>query len=167
MLRKVVETDGELENIAAYVAEGGFDVSLGRTWDVQTMLDNVVTLAPLLALRNWALWIGAYGSPDFVCSDHPVSLNWLRMATTLWPPGFGAPDTVVSVPVNRRMALVGTFAPMSERRTVRTVGTRSVAVVNASTIMDASKVFSANPDFVWLKADGTTGCAADLLGESS
>jgi hypothetical protein len=160
MAQKYVASDEELDKLAEFACSQDYTVHFEQTWDVQTMLANLPTLMPVLAQRNWALWLAEEEAPDLVCSDSPVSLNWLTDAGTLWPPGFGVRHTVVSIPLNRRIALVGTFEPLSERKII---GSDAIAVVNTSTLMPANQVFSANADFIWFRTDRTIGRAADFL----
>jgi hypothetical protein len=159
MARKCIEDDTELEKLATFACSNNYTVSFEQTWDVQTMLINTTTLMPLLASRNWALWLAAGEATDLICSDHPVCLNWLTDAGTR-PPGFGLRNTVVSIPLNRRMVLVGTFEPLSERKTI---GNEAVALINTSALMQANQVFSADADFIWLKTDRTIARVDDLL----
>lgn len=160
LAKKCVESDAEMDEMAKFARSGNFTVSLGQNWNVQTMLVNGDTIRPFLAQRNWALWVAADNEPDFVCSDCPVSLTWISDPGTLYPPGYGLANTVVSVPLNRRVALVGTFEPLPGQQTV---GSETIAGVNTATVMYANQVFSPVQDFVWLMKDRTIGQVADLL----
>jgi hypothetical protein len=65
-----------------------------------------------------------------------------------------------AVPLNRRMALVGTFELLPKRQTV---GAEFVAGINTGTMIYANQVFSAEQDFVWLMKDQTIGRMANFL----
>lgn len=160
MAKECIENDTELDEMAKFACGNNYTVNYEQTWDVQTMLTNSITLMPILAQRNWALWIAGGDVPDCVCSDCPASLNWISDMGTLYPPGYGLANTIVSVPLNRRVVLVGTFEPLPSQQAV---GAEVVAGVNTATVMYANQVFSPEQDFVWLMRDRTIGRVADLL----
>jgi len=168
--RKEVENfladDPDLAKMAEFVNSDSYRISYGRdeqdrTWDVQTMLRMSIVLIPVLAERYWSLWLVSDNGPDLVCSDSPVYLGWTKQVSGLYPPGFGVPQTIVTVPLSRRVALVGMFEPLPKRRDI---GEAEVARLNLSTVMYGSVVYSAEPDFVWLTSDGKIGNKQDLLG---
>jgi len=153
-----VEADGHVQrNVERNEAEA----LCNQTTHVQLMLELVPTLIPLLGQRNWSLWELEEGAPDLICSDRPVSLTWLTAAaSSLYPPGFGLPGTAVTVPLTRRITIVGTFEAQPAQRTV---GAVEVACLNSATGMYANQLYSCRPDFVWRMKDSTVGRTADLL----
>jgi hypothetical protein len=131
-----------------------------QTTHVQLMMDMVPTLIPLLSQRNWSLWELEDGAPDLICSDRPVSLSWVIPMSGLYPPGFGSRGTVVTVPLTRRIALVGTFEPQPAHLAI---GAVKVACLNSATGMYANQLYSSEPDFVWRMKNSQIGRAADLV----
>ncbi|MBX3438216.1 MAG: DUF4238 domain-containing protein [Planctomycetaceae bacterium] len=131
-----------------------------QTWHVRQMVQMAVTLAPILSLRTWQLWIVNSAAPDLFCSDSPVALTWATAVTGPYPPGFELKNTVVSVPLHKRLAMVGMF-DIDVRR--RTIGVSEVAQLNSATGMHAGQLYSATPDFVWFMKDGTIGGPGELL----
>lgn len=136
------------------------DDEFGQTWHVQQMIQMAVTLAPLLSLRSWQLWIADSAAPDFICSDSPVSLTWTIAVPGPYPPGFGLKNTVVSVPLQKRAAMVGVF---DVEATHRMIGRSEVAQINSATGMHAGQLYFPGPDFVWFMKDGNVGGRSDLL----
>jgi hypothetical protein len=159
MAKKYIEDDTELDKVPEYARGDNYTVSHEQTWDVQTMIANADTVTRLLVQRNWALLVAEDGAPDFICSDCPVSWNWIKDTGTWLPPGLGVPNTMVSAPLNRRVAVVGTFEPLPDQDTV---GPEEVAAINSATFSRANQIFSATEDFLWSMSGGI-GHTADLL----
>lgn len=153
-------TDEEFVQLLSFVRSGQFDVDLDQTWHVQEMIRMAVILAPLLSLRRWALWASDENAPDLICSDSPVAPRWMSPVPESSSPGFGTPNTIISVPLNRRLALVSAAdVPLSERRLDRA----DVATVNSATAMYANQLYASGEDFVWTMSDGQVGNSGDLL----
>ena len=159
-LERFLEDDPDLSKMAEFTSSDKYVVRYDQTWDVQTMLHMGITLMPWLALRNWSLWVAEANAPDLVCSDSPVSLTWATAVQGPWPPGFGLTNTVATVPLNKRMAMVGMFKPLPAKRSI---GKDEVAEVNSATCMCGEQIFSPEQDFVWKMSDGRIGGKDDLL----
>jgi len=159
-LARYFEDDPDLSKMAEFASSDKYVVSYDQTWDVQTMLHMGITLMPWLSLRNWSLWVAETNAPALVCSDSSVSLTWTTAVQGPWPPGFGLTNTVATVPLNKRMAMIGMFEPLPA---TRSIGKDEVAAVNSATCMYAEQVFSPEPDFVWKMSDGRIGGKDYLL----
>jgi hypothetical protein len=126
------------------------------------MLANAaVTLAGDISKRQWELWPCADDAPDLICSDNPVKVDLRPGSSTQTLIGFGTPGTFLSVPLNRRTALVGV---LEEPEGGKVLDRELVAVMNRVTLSHASQVYSSEPEFIWY--DGKAGAimnAADLL----
>jgi hypothetical protein len=77
-----------------------------------------------------------------------------------YPLGFGTPNTVLSIPLNRRLALVSMIEVQLPRRRLSRIG---VAEVNSATGRYSNQLYSSEADFVWLMRNGSIGNATDLL----
>jgi hypothetical protein len=131
-----------------------------RTQHVHEMIRLAGVLGPLLAERRWNLWITTDDAPDLICSDSPVAPHWFVPISGPWPPGFGTLNTIVTIPLNRRMAM----ASMLEFDLgPRILDREGVAQLNSATGMYANQLYSADADFVWLTRDYGVSTAADLL----
>ena len=139
--------------------ENDFD-KFDQTWHVQQMIRMALELAPWLSLRHWNLWIAENQAPDLICSDRPVVPRWAISMSGLYSPGFGTRNTVVSVPLNRRVAMV---SMLEVNVGPRALGRREVAEINSATGMYARQLYCPGSDFVWLKTDGEVGNREDLL----
>ena len=165
--RKVVEsqdkklTDQEFEQFVEFGKGGEYDVDYEQTWHVQQMIQMATVLAPLLNSRKWSLWIADADSPDLICSDSPVAATWAT-APDQWiiPPAFGTPNTIVSVPLNRRVAIVSMIEKQLPEMRLNKAG---VAAVNSMTSMYANQVFSSESDFVWTMKDYSLGNSVAML----
>jgi hypothetical protein len=154
--KRWLEQPGQAVESANEESDEAFD----QTWHVQQMVQMAATLAPRLSLRSWQLWIADSNAPDFVCSDSPVSLNWVNPVPGPYPPGYDLKNTVVSVPLQKRMAMVGLFDGDDKPRNV---GRDEVAQVNSATGMHAGQLYCPSSDFVWFTKHGNVGHRADLL----
>lgn len=88
--------------------ETRYTIEIHRSWTLGTLLDLCKTVLPILAARQWSLVVANDDAPDFITTDSPVSL----VATTPDAPpflGFGLRCTEVTMPLTRRIGLVGNF----------------------------------------------------------
>ncbi len=130
-----------------------------QTWHVGQMLKMAQGLSPLLKQRTWQLRIVEDGAPDLICSDRPV-VPVSRLPSIHHPPGFMTPNTVVTIPLNKRMAIV---SMLDFDVGHRMIGGTGVAQLNSITGMHAGQLYFPPSDFVWRKRDGTIGNREDLL----
>jgi Protein of unknown function (DUF4238) len=153
-------SDAEFEELVRFAQSGEYEVNFEQTWHVQEMVEMASTLAPVLSLRNWCLWIAEESAPDLICSDSPVAPSWVVPVSGWMSPAFGTRNTIVSVPLNRRIALVSMIEnALPQIRLDRD----SVAAVNSMTAMYANQLYSSEPDFVWRMKDDRVGDAEALL----
>ena len=130
----------DYEKVKRFVDEERFDIKYGHGHHLAYELQAMDAVWPLLAQRQWSLLIAANGMSDFVCSDRPVSLVRTDMESLDNPyhpdalPGLDMPNTELTVPINRCMALVATFEHKSY---VATVSEETIAEFNARTIHSA------------------------------
>jgi hypothetical protein len=153
-------TDEEFDRLIEFGQGGEYTANYEQTWYVQQMVQMAATLAPLLSLRKWCLWIAEDDAPDLICSDNPVAPTWAVPAPGPMSPAFGTPNTIVSVPLNRRMAMV---SMIEEELPGTRLDRKGVAAVNSMTAKYANQVYSPTPDFVWVMKDGGVGNTSNLL----
>ncbi|MHB9145463.1 MAG: DUF4238 domain-containing protein [Symbiobacteriia bacterium] len=132
--------------------------------NVEFMLEGAKVVAPLLIQRSWTVLVARKDAGDLICSDHPVSLVWTDaalMKQSFYSPGFGLRNTVVTVPLTRRIALWGSWG--SGRR-VSSLGPRDVAAINSRTAMYAQRhIYSARRDFDYIDKLGRVLSSKALL----
>ena len=53
--------DDEIQKLQTFVESNDYDIKLEQNWHIQTMIESVNVLLPLLANRHWAIWAAADG----------------------------------------------------------------------------------------------------------
>jgi hypothetical protein len=159
-IRQIIDDDPNLDKFAEHVQSEKYTVSYGQTWDVQTMLQMAITLLPVLGQREWAVSLLADDAPDLICSDSPVCLTWKQPVSGPYPPGFGLRNTLLTVPLGKRMVLVSTFEPLQE---ASVLAASEVATLNTRTSLYAKQLYLPSNDFVWSAVSGKQGNANDFL----
>lgn len=137
-----------------------FKVDFPQTWHVGMLFESAKTILPALGGREWTFLRTDDETGDFVCSDYPVGLVWSSGEMSFYPPGFGLPDTEVSLPLSRTWAMLGTFEGTGgvDKATLATV-----AAINSRTCTRAQRVFSGQADFAFTKPGGEIGSLPELL----
>lgn len=153
-------SDDEFDELVSFGQSGEYDVDFDQTWHVQEMFRMAEVLVPVLSLRKWCLWIADETAPDLICSDSPVAPTWVVPPPGPMTPAFGTPNTIVSLPLNRRIALV---SMIEEELPAMSLDRNGVAAVNSMTAMYANQLYSSEEDFVWTMADRRVGDASQLL----
>lgn len=159
-LELALRDDPGLDHMAEYANSGDFDITVDQTWHIGMMLQLAAAATICFGSREWALWPVADDAPDLMCSDSPVCLTWARPTKGPYSPGFGMPDTLVTMPLAKRLMLVSTLGEVPPARTLDKTG---VAEMNARTAMYADQVYAADDDFIWLIDDKRLGNAGDFL----
>ena len=157
----------EYEVAKRFVEEDHFHIKYGHGHHLKYELDTTHnTVYPILSQKQWSLLIAEEDTSNFVCSDRPVAL----VCTDANPPdnpyhpyarpGLGMRNTELTVPLNRRMALVAAFENGFD---VATLNEYDIAVLNARTIDSAEKqIYCSNLDFKFLD-NGEVKSGGDLV----
>lgn len=155
-LREIPEnasmSDEEMVQFQAFIAGNDYTIDVDQNWHIHTMLEAIDALLPALAKRNWAVWSVAEGAPDLVCSDRPVALYATKQFPPLLPPGFGTPNTLLTLPLNRRVMLASQFEEMPAESSV--IDRDDVAAMNSLQALHAIQVYSSVEDWVWVDGNG-------------
>jgi Protein of unknown function (DUF4238) len=141
-----------------------YKVTLTQKWHIKNFLANFGNfdeLVSIFARRRWTLHVSEESNVDFICSDHPVVLTWTLPVSRFdqWHPGLAHTHTELTLPLNRRMALVGRFADckglmLCNDQPAMPADKLVVAVINRRTLDRAwNEVYSVKKDFVWMKND--------------
>jgi hypothetical protein len=152
-------TEEEFNGIIEFASGQNYDVNFDQTWHVQVMLQLGFQLAPLLSLRHWNVQVAEKDARDLICSDCPVIVAYATPMPGPMPASFGTPNTILMVPLNRRIALVSMLEP---GLVSGELDTETVANMNSMTASQATQLYSAQEDFVWMMKDGKIGNALDL-----
>ena len=160
----------DYETMKRFVESENYDIKYGHGHQLRYELesiDNVVL--PLLTQRQWSLFVAEEGASDFVCSDYPVALISTGDPPenpyhpyNIGGPGLAQKNTELTVPLNRRMALIATFENES---CIATADEKIVAEINARTIHFATRqIYCSNLDFKFWD-DGGLKSERDLFDE--
>ena len=104
--------------------------------------DKILTI---LGQRIWSVLIAPSDGPEFICSDHPVTLVWKSGKTG--PVGYGLKETEVFFPLGRRVGFYGVFE--TPLQPVVKLKPGQVATMNRRVAMSAERhVFSALERFI-------------------
>lgn len=165
-------------NVVNQVDWNNFEVKFPTQWHIDNLLDLMgVNLNSLFKL-TWKMYIANTDADDFICTDKPVIClpknNPLQMPRRLVIPDFGE-DTIVAVPLTRRIALMGEFNDEENFR-VFEVDNNLVATINGLLLSNPSYIrthkggnpivryiYSAKDDFVYLKIDSSIGKKKDFF----
>ena len=151
------------EEMKRFVESGEYSLSvdLGQNFFVTLMIQSLQPMLYHLSRRRWYLTVVAPDAPDLICSDNPVSILATPMSPLPDQLGFAMPGTLLLFPLNRRMALVGSFEgfmlpnPAPEK---------TVALINGATGRNTERfLFSSTADFIWVNHDKEIRRTADLL----
>lgn len=135
----IADTNVSFENVKKFVEERRYTIEFHPQDNSRVEFEAFDKLLPLLGQRTWSLFLAPPGGPEFICSDHPVTLVWKDGRGG--PVGFGLRNTEVFVPLGREVGLYGTFEdPLP---LVVTLKAEAVAAMNTRSGANAERyVFS-------------------------
>ena len=139
--------DVPFKDVKRFVEEREYRIEISREGHVGTELRIFDKLLPVLGQRIWSLLVAPSCGPEFVCSDHPVTLVWKNRRHG--PIGFGSKETEVFFPLGRKVGFYGVFeAPLHP---VVKLKPGHVATMNRRIALNAERhVFSALESFaIW------------------
>jgi hypothetical protein len=152
------------EEVKRFIKDGQYDIACPRAGNQIVELQAFDSLLKLFARRLWSVCIAPSDGPEFVCSDHPVTLRWKEPGMRA-PIGFGLANTELCVPLSRKIGLYGVFE--EELPPAVHLTEQGVAEFNHRVAANASRhVFSATETFV-LILDGEVTESSAVFGEPS
>lgn len=95
------------EDLKKFVEERQYTIEFHPQGNSRIEFEAFDKLLPILGQRTWSLFLTPPEGPEFICSDHPVTLIWKN--GRVGPVGFGLRETEVFVPLGREVGLYGTF----------------------------------------------------------
>ena len=120
--------------------------SVNRNWQLGMMFKCAHVVYPTLLNRTWCVLVSPSG--NLICSDRPVTIVFTRPAPPFMSPGFGLPDTEVSVPLSRHVLLRGIWDKQPEHAV--SMNRTCVAHYNTLRTIQADRfIFSTAEDFPW------------------
>ena len=154
------------ESIKAYVDDDQYSIELSTMHHIEQELPMYREIFPYLRDRQWRLWIAPADSGGFVTSDHPVGIVWQESPLDGSTPGFASPNSSVSFPLSKTMAISGHFDAQGG---TYIASREHVATINTITICFADRqVYSEDErfEYMWdgqIKRNNGAGLLNDLL----
>lgn len=154
-------SDVPWEEMRDWARGDDYDIVMPQNFRMSSVLDMLKIIRPLLAARKWTLVSVPKDGPCFICSDRPLTLNWIGdRGQGFFGPGFGLAGTMATFPVSKAQALVGVFEAQTDPQELSIA---DVATANSTTAVHASRfVYSTREDFVINLGDGKVGSRKDL-----
>ncbi len=148
------------QELLEFATGDNYSIDVDKTWPVQEQMRIAIQLILVLAQREWSVFKPCHNAPDFVCSDAPVCVTARdhEASDDSWP-GFCLPRSFITVPLDRRHALVGFF----EGKLDLELPADQVAGLNTMTITNANYIYSAERHFSWMTETGMIAGPDDLL----
>ena len=136
------------EDAKRFMEEGNYKIEFFPEGNLRIELNTFDKILPLLGERVWSLIIAPPEGPEFICSDHPVSINY--KSGRGGPIGFGLRNTEVFFPLSRRAGFYGTFEDPLKKVVYAKPG--NIATMNRRVAYNAERhVFSPLESFViWI-----------------
>ena len=136
-----------LEDVRQFVENENYRIKFHPQGNLHTEFHAFDKLLPLLGQRLWSVLVAPPEGPEFICSDHPVTVVWKDNRSS--PVGFGLKETEVFFPLGRCVGFYGVFeSPLNE---VVRCTPENVARLNQRVVMNAERhVYSSQESFaVW------------------
>lgn len=153
---------GDREGMRRNANSDDYEVTLDQTSHVQWMIRDLLGLTFLLGQRDWTIIRTDEAAPDLITSDVPVIVTRDESSTLSAAPSFSDRDSIVLLPLTRRVLLQGTFGIPS---TPCSDFSELVLRTNGLTLARATKAFAATEDFKWVDSSGRRRNAQSWLSE--
>jgi len=146
----IADTNVSFEDLKKFVEERRYTIEFHPQGNSRIEFETFDKLLPILGQRTWSLFLAPSTGPEFICSDHPVTLVWKGGRSG--PVGFGLRQTEVFVPLGRNVGLYGTFEdPLPPVVNLRA---EAIAAMNTRSALNAERyVFSCLKTFT-IKHEG-------------
>lgn len=136
------------EEMRRFIKSGAYEIEFHPQSNLKVELNILETTVHRLHERSWSLLLASTGTPDFICSDHPVTLVHKSHRNT--PIGLATRNTVLFFPLTRRLGFYGVFE--EKLKPVIEAPTKKIAILNDAVASNAMKhIYSAKNEFVvWI-----------------
>jgi hypothetical protein len=133
------------EDFKRFIEEGKYQYEFHPEVNLRAEFGAFNKVLPLLGQRIWSVLVAPPKGPEFICSDHPVTLVWKGGRSG--PLGFGLKETEVFFPLGRDVGFYGVFETPLKRVVYCKPG--HVATMNRRVAWNAERhVYSAQERFV-------------------
>ena len=96
-----IDKNVSFENAKKFVEKRNYRIEFSAEGNLRVEFDAFSNILPILGQRTWSVLIAPHDGPEFICSDHPVTLAWKGGRSG--PIGYGLRDTEVFFPLGRRV----------------------------------------------------------------
>ncbi|MDA0739043.1 MAG: DUF4238 domain-containing protein [Nitrospirae bacterium] len=134
------------EEMKKFIEERRYDIKFSPGGNLRSELSAIDKLLPILGRRIWSLLLAPDSGPDFICSDHPIALNF-KDSHREGPIGYGLKNTEIFFPISPKLGFYGVFEnPLPQ---ISNVKPDQVAKMNGQIAESAERhVFSIKDTFV-------------------
>ena len=135
------------EDAKKFVEERKYEIEFSPEGNLRVEFEIFGEILQFLGQRIWSVFIAPNEGPEFICSDHPVTLAWKDGRSA--PVGYGLQQTEVFFPLGRRVGLYGVFE--SPLKPVIKLKPGAVATMNGRVARNSERhIYSAlDSFFVW------------------
>lgn len=146
-----IPDSASFEEMKRFIEEQEFEIEFRPEDNLRVELNSFDNILPILGERTWSLIIAPTDGPEFICSDHPVAIDW--KFGRQGPIGLALRETEVFFPLSRRAGFYGTFEDPLQKVVHAKPG--NVATMNRRVAFNAERhVFSPLESFaVWIEGD--------------
>lgn len=139
--------DVSFDEFKSFIERGDYDLVFHPQENLRIEFNALDKVLPFLGQRTWSVLVAPTTGPEFICSDHPVTLAWKNGRKG--PVGYGLRETEVFFPLGRHVGFYGTYeTPLKPVVNCRPL---NVAIMNGRVMNNAERhVYSALSKFsVW------------------
>lgn len=139
-----INNDVSFDNMKQFIEERKYRLEFSPEGNLRVEFHTFDKLLPILGQRTWSVLVAPNDGPEFICSDHPVTLVW--KSGKVGPVGYGLKETEVFFPLGRNIGFYGVFeTPLKPAVKLKP---DHVAMMNRRVILNAERhVFSALESF--------------------
>lgn len=102
-----VRDDVSFEDMKQFIGGQKYEIEFSPEGNLRAEFHAFDQLLPILGQRTWSILVAPADGPEFICSDHPVTLVWKGGKSG--PVGYGLRETEVFFPLGRRVGFYGVF----------------------------------------------------------
>jgi hypothetical protein len=139
-----INDDVSFDNMKQFIEERKYRLEFSPEGNLRVEFHAFDKLLPILGQRTWSVLVAPNDGPEFICSDHPVTLVW--KSGKVGSVGYGLKETEVFFPLGRNIGFYGVFeTPLKPAVKLKP---DHVAMMNRRVILNAERhVFSALESF--------------------
>lgn len=107
-----IDSDITFQEMKKFHEEGRYELIIDQTNSIGHEFKMAEEVSELLSKRNWS-FVYHQSESQFITSNNPLVLSWkAEVKETIYSPGFGLQETIVTLPLSSQVMLMGTFEEM-------------------------------------------------------